>query len=252
MSQIKSKKRVADHGEVFTRAEEVNAMLDLVINAVSDNKDQSNTAEIGLGTTFLEPACGTGNFLVEILKRKLEQVERKTRELNANKARITTRLTNATVKNLTTAHQKYYEFHAIFALSTLYGIELLKDNLAACRQNLLDLFQQKYTALFPESYQPQCLAVAEFLLEQNILHGDALAMACCDSNNQPMPDQPLCFSQWAAIDFPRKWCLKREEYVYQTLVAQEGKADPYLFKAEYFPCYFLEIQNAKIVHSIQS
>ena len=63
-SQIKSKERVADHGEVFTNEREVNAMLDLV-------KDESFNVE----STFLEPACGDGNFLIAILDRKLRKVE---------------------------------------------------------------------------------------------------------------------------------------------------------------------------------
>lgn len=225
MPQIKSKKRVADHGEVFTRQEEVNAMLDLVSDRTLNR--------IGIEKTFLEPACGTGNFLLEILERKLTQVQ----EEKFRKSRPET--------------QKDYEFYAIVAISSLYGIELLKDNVKACRENLLSLFRQKYTALFPKSYQEECVAVAEFLLEQNILHGDALAMVYCDENNQPIRSQPLHFSQWAAVDFPRKWCLKRQEFVYQDLIFQDGKADPYLFEADYFPCYFLEIQNAtKIDYSI--
>lgn len=64
--QIKSKKRVADHGEVFTAEREVNAMLDLV-------KQETERVD----SRFLEPACGDGNFLAEILRRKLKEVRRK-------------------------------------------------------------------------------------------------------------------------------------------------------------------------------
>ena len=58
--QIKSKQRVADHGEVFTDEKEVGAMCDLVIEETQR-----------IDSRFLEPACGDGNFLIEILKRKL-------------------------------------------------------------------------------------------------------------------------------------------------------------------------------------
>ena len=61
--QVKSKERVAKHGEVFTNLREVNAMLDLI------QADQYTNPL----STWLEPACGTGNFLLEILKRKQER-----------------------------------------------------------------------------------------------------------------------------------------------------------------------------------
>ena len=83
--QIKSKQRVADHGEVFTREQEVNAMLDLV-------KDETLRIE----SRFLEPACGDGNFLIQILKRKLEIVE----------------------KNYRTS-QREYEFYAVLAVCSI-------------------------------------------------------------------------------------------------------------------------------------
>ena len=67
--QIKSKKRVVDHGEVFTAEREVNAMLDLV-------KQETERVD----SRFLEPACGDGNFLAEILRRKLKEVRRKYRK----------------------------------------------------------------------------------------------------------------------------------------------------------------------------
>ena len=104
--QIKSKQRVADHWEVFTREQEVNAMLDLV-------KDETLRIE----SRFLEPACGDGNFLIQILKRKLEIVE----------------------KNYRTS-QREYEFYAVLAICSIYGIEFLKDNVEACRKRLLSYF----------------------------------------------------------------------------------------------------------------
>ncbi|MFW0885015.1 DNA methyltransferase, partial [Candidatus Acidulodesulfobacterium sp. H_13] len=97
--QVKSKKRVADHGEVFTSEREVNAMLDLV---------KQETERID--SRFLEPACGTGNFLVEILRRKLE-----------------------VVKNRYKKSQSEYERYAVIAVSSIYGVDLLQDNVEEAR-----------------------------------------------------------------------------------------------------------------------
>ena len=106
-TQIKSKERVSAHGEVFTNPREVNAMLDLV---------KAETERID--SRFLEPACGDGNFLIEILRRKLAICE------NRVKAKQYTQL--------------QYEHDAIWAISSIYGIELLADNAAACRERLLN------------------------------------------------------------------------------------------------------------------
>ena len=97
--QIKSKDRVANHGEVFTNIREVNAMLDLV-------KDETHRID----SRFLEPACGTGNFLIEVLRRKLEVVESRYK-----KSKIE------------------FERYSILALSSIYGIDILEDNLKECK-----------------------------------------------------------------------------------------------------------------------
>ena len=106
MSLVKSRQRVADHGEVFTPAWLVTAMLDLV---------QDETERID--SRFLESACGSGNFLVQILQRKLAAVE-----LKYSKSDF---------------ERRHY---ALFGLMCVYGIELLPDNIVECRTNLLDIF----------------------------------------------------------------------------------------------------------------
>ena len=112
--QIVSKKRVVEHGEVYTNPREVNAMLDLV-------KQETTRIE----SRFLEPACGTGNFLVEILNRKLTVVaERYARS------------------------QLEYERYAVLAVSSIYGVDILLDNVEACRTRLFDIFNQQYSKLF--------------------------------------------------------------------------------------------------------
>ena len=106
--QVKSKQRVADHGEVFTPAWMVEAMLDLV-------KDETERID----SRFLEPACGTGNFLVQVLRRKLTAVELKYSKSDFER-------------------QNY----ALLALMCIYGIELLPDNIVECRANLIRIFAE--------------------------------------------------------------------------------------------------------------
>lgn len=206
--QIKSKQRVADHGEVFTREQEVNAMLDLI--EVRPLQDEA---------TYLEPACGDGNFLIQILKRKLEIVE----------------------KNYRTS-QREYEFYTVLAVCSIYGIELLKDNVKACRKRLLSYFILQYEQVFPKQTNPDCIAVVEFILSLNIVEGDALTM--CYSKS----DKPLHFSQWSPVSFPRKFSLKRHDFQYQYLVDNAGS--PYQSLQEFKSCYFLDIPNAKPIDKL--
>lgn len=202
-SQIKSKQRVADHGEVFTRPQEVNAMLDLV----KDETEKKDDAR------YLEPACGDGNFLIEILRRRLRHIEQRYQY-----------------------SQREYEFYAVFALAGLYGIDILEDNVFACRQRLLDYFDQQYQRLFPQ-HNPKVVEVAQFILSLNILHGNALTMKYVEQ------DEFLHFSQWSAVSFPRKWSLKRHDFRYTDLI--DYADEPYQSIQEYQSCYFLEIENAK-------
>src|ERR1700693_2199062 len=105
MNYVKSKQRVADHGEVFTPSWMVEAMLELV-------KDETERID----SRFLEPACGSGNFLVRILQRKLAAVELKFGKSDFEK-----------------------RHYALLALMCTYGIELLTDNIAECRANMLEI-----------------------------------------------------------------------------------------------------------------
>src|SRR5471030_2314318 len=138
MHLIKSRKRVADHGEVFTPRWLVEAMLDLV---------KGETERID--SRFLEPACGSGNFLVRILQRKLVAVELKFGKSDFERRHF-----------------------ALLALMCTYGIELLADNIAECRANLLEIL---VNFLSLEESDELCRA-ASYVLSQNIIHGDALKM----------------------------------------------------------------------------
>lgn len=146
MNLIKSKKRVADHGEVFTPPWLVEKMLDLV---------KGETERID--SRFLEPACGSGNFLVPVLQRKLASVE-----LKFGKSEF---------------EKRHY---ALLALMCTYGIELLEDNISECRANMLDIFAG-YLNL---DEADDLYSAAFFVLSLNLVHGDAMTMR--DMNSAPI------------------------------------------------------------------
>ena len=173
--QVKSKKRVADHGEVFTNDREVNAMLDLV---------KHETERID--SRFLEPACGTGNFLAEVLRRKLKVVDQ--------------RYGN---------NQMDWERYAVIAVSSIYGVDILEDNAKECRERLFNIFDDFYTALFKDKCKEECRRSIRFLFDRNILWGDAL-----DFTN-PSTKQPIVFSEWSAVNGSM---LKRRDYMFKFLV----------------------------------
>ncbi len=154
MSLIKSKKRVADHGEVFTPPWLVDRMLDMV-------KGESDRID----SRFLEPACGSGNFLVRILQRKLDTVEVKYGRFKFDK-----------------------HIYGLVALASCYGIELLADNIAECRATMLALFGE-YMSVTPDD---DAWHAALHMLSLNLIHGDALSMLAADGG-------PITFVEWGYI-----------------------------------------------------
>ena len=173
--QVKSKQRVTDHGEVFTNEREVNAMLDLV---------KQETERID--SRFLEPACGDGNFLAEVLRRKL-----------------------AVVDNRYSKSHIEWERYAVIAISSIYGVDILEDNAQECRKRLFKIFDEKYTSLFKDKCKNECRRSVKFLLSRNILWGDAL-----DFTN-PETKRPIIFSEWSAVNGSM---LKRRDYMFKFLV----------------------------------
>ena len=155
MSMIRSKKRVADHGEVFTPPWMVEAMLDVV-------KDETERID----ARFLEPACGSGNFLVQVLRRKLAVVDRKFGQSEFER-----------------------RHYALLGLMCTYGIELLPDNIEECRANLLEILAA-YLNL--DAGDELCRA-ASYVLSQNLVHGDALSMRTPDGK------QPITFAEWGYL-----------------------------------------------------
>lgn len=185
--QIKSRQRVADHGEVFTADREVNAMLDLV---------KAETERID--SRFLEPACGNGNFLVRILERKL-----------------------AVVTRLYAASSAQWELNALIALSSIYGIDILEDNVRECRERLLGVFMQARTEAFPQTNVSEpWVAVARYLLERNIIWGDALTLCTPDEHQDP-----IVFSEWSWVGQQ----VKRRDFTLDMLLKNQPMDEPNLF-----------------------
>lgn len=174
--QIKTKKRVSDHGEVFTAPAQVNAMLDLV-------KDQTERID----ARFLEPACGNGNFLAEILKRKLAVVGNKFKE-----------------------SQGEYELNAFIAIANIYGIDILFDNVLECRERLYKIFNIEYTKLFQDKCQDALRVSIQHLLSLNILWGDALSLRT--PNEEALP---ITFAEWTSVGND---LIKRRDYLLSFLL----------------------------------
>lgn len=176
--QVKSRKRVQEHGEVFTNEREVNAMLDMV-------KQETERIE----SRFLEPACGNGNFLAEVLRRKLAVVSQRYKK-----------------------NPDDYQRNAFVAVSSLYGVELLEDNAQECRDRLYGIVEaeakkaiKKPDALFLESIR--------YVLDKNILCGDALTLK--DAN-----DNPITFAEWSLVTGDK---VKRRDFLLSELL--DGNAD---------------------------
>ena len=179
-SQTKSKERVRDHGEVFTAEREVKAMCDLV-------KDETERID----SRFLEPACGDGNFLAEILTRKLEVVKRKYKKSSLD-----------------------YEKNSVLAISSVYGVDILIDNVLACRERLFELWYEEYKAICKKDCNDQTCEAVKFILSKNIVCGNALTLNTVDENGNET-DEPIVFSEWAFIT---GFQMQRQDYTFAHLL----------------------------------
>ena len=214
--QVVSKQRVAKHGEVFTNPREVNAMLDLV-KAETEN----------IFSRFLEPACGKGVFLAEVLHRKLK-----------------------IVKNRYGKRPIEYERYAVIAVSSIYGIELLKDNVEDCRQDMLDIFLAEYKEATGKDCSAECKQTVKFILRKNIIWGDALTLKRIDE-----PDKPIVFSKWSAIDANVKK-IQRHDFTFKQLLQdtnknqertlfEEPESDPWQPIKTFPPVNYLRLEDAE-------
>lgn len=172
--QIKSKQRVADHGEVFTNDREVNAMLDLV---------KQETERID--SRFLEPACGDGNFLAEVLRRKLRVVRARYGKSVAD-----------------------YEKYAFTAVASIYGVELLHDNAQACRERLFSIVQADYQGVCGGKPNERFLGAVRYVIGRNILCGNALSLKEVDADQRDT-GTPIVFSEWSMAVGDK---VKRRDY----------------------------------------
>lgn len=183
-AQVKSKQRVQEHGEVFTNEREVNAMLDMV-------KQETERIE----SRFLEPACGDGNFLAEVLRRKL-----------------------AVVASLYRKSPTEYMRYAFVAVASIYGVDILEDNARECRERLYGIVESESRVAIKGAVELLFLDAVRYVLEKNILCGDALTLKDASGD-------PITFAEWSVVTGDK---VKRRDYLLSELL--EGHAEqPSLF-----------------------
>ena len=185
--QVKSRERVTAHGEVNTAEREVNAMLDLV-------KQETERVD----SRFLEPACGDGNFVVEILRRKLAAAKRR-----------------ATPPKKKTPDPLEFEKQSVIAVASIYGVDLLIDNVIACRERLYDIWNEEYAAVCKKEVNDDCRAAVRFILSRNIVCGNALSLKTVDENGNDT-DEPIIFSEWAFVMGSK---MQRKDFRFDKLLA---------------------------------
>ena len=197
----KSRNRIRDHGEVFTPDFIVNDMLNLV---------KQETERID--SRFLESACGDGNFLIKILEKKLGIVENKYKK-----------------------NQFDYERNSLIAVSSIYGIELLDDNVEEAQKRLYNLFLKEYKRIYKNKINQSLLENVQYVLSKNIVQGDALTFK--DKNGKS-----IIFPEWSAINGTQ---IQRRDFQFGTL-AEFNPKQPTLFATR-------EVSDdGKVVYSPQS
>ena len=180
--QVKSASRVREHGEVLTARREVEAMLDLV-------KNESERID----SRFLEPACGDGNFLVAILERKLKTVSSKYRGKKAD-----------------------FEVQMISALGSIYGIDLLEDNVELAQERMFEIACNCYKESLKVNPDEDFKKIIKFVLKKNILQGDSLNGI-----------DKIVFTQWSLIGYQ----VQREEYSFSQMNQEAEIMNTPLFSA---------------------
>ncbi len=189
--QVKSKERVAEHGEVFTADREVKAMCDLVAQECER-----------IESRFLEPACGDGNFLAEILRRKL-----------------------ASVKRVYGKSAYDYEKNAVLAVTSLYGVDIMQDNVFACRERLFEIWNKEYTAVCKKEVNDEARMAVKYILSQNILCGNALSLMTVDENQEDT-ETPIIFPEWSFIT--NTPFVKRRDFRFDVLLKENDDEENYM------------------------
>jgi hypothetical protein len=172
--QIKDKSRVSNFGEVLTSKREVLDMLNLV-----------STETLRLDSRFLEPACGDGNFLIEVLNYKLKTLEKK---YSKNK----------------------YEFEkfSIQIFTSIYGIDILEDNIISARERLFNQYFDLYNKKFKSTVDMKFLECIKYILQLNIVHADALSLKEVKNNKF------IVFSEWSLVNDR----IKRRDFEFKNLI----------------------------------
>lgn len=193
--QVKSRQRVADHGEVFTADREVNAMLDLV-------KRETERVD----SRFLEPACGDGNFVAEILRRKLEAVKTQT---------VSPKRENS--------FPEEYKKQSIIAAASIYGVDLMMDNVLACRQRLFELWDRECAAVCKKEAGQDCRDTVRHILAHNIICGNTLSLKMADEDGKDT-DEPIVFSKWT---FGAGTQIQRKDYRFDNILTGDSTLDAF-------------------------
>jgi len=180
--QTKSKSRVRDHGEVFTPDFIIDDMLDLV-------KNEAERIE----SRFLEPACGDGNFLIKILERKLRVVKRVYKK-----------------------SQFDYERNSLIAVSSIYGVELLDDNVELARERLYNFFLDEYKKNYKKKINNEFLKSVRYVLSRNILQGNAITL-------KDKKENPIIFSEWSLVNGIK---IKRRDFKFVDLTEFDSNKLP--------------------------
>ena len=187
--QIKSKDRVKNYGECFTNEREVKAMLDMV-------KNESERID----SKVLEPACGNGNFVTEILKRKLKTVKK-----------------TSTPKGRKTVSLLDYERLSTLAIGCIYGIDIMIDNVVECRKRLYDIWFNTFKKDCKKEPDKDLCDAITFILTRNILCGNTLSMKQVNEKAQDI-DLPIIVSEWGFITGNQ---MQRKDYRYDVLVGDK-------------------------------
>ena len=173
--QVKNRDRVTKFAEVNTSEREVKNMLNLV-------SEETNR----LDARFLESACGDGNFLIEILNRKMEVL----------------------IKNFK-KNQYEFERNSIVVIGSLYGIDILNDNVVIARERLFKKYFEIYKDLFINKIDKKFVDSIKYIIEKNIVQGNSLTLKKVNIN------KPILLSQWSIIEDK----VKRREYSFANLVS---------------------------------
>jgi hypothetical protein len=216
-NQIKTKDRVVEYGEVYTSHREVSSMLDLV-----DHETKR------IESKFLEPACGNGNFLIEVLKRKVEVIRKRY-----------------------SSSQIDFEKYLFLVCSSVYGIDIQQDNVNECQERLLAFLAENYKKLFKKTYKPQLIKTLKFILSKNIICGDALTLKTYEND---LIGIPIKFTDWSIISGN---LVKRKDFIFSDLIERSSHREMPLFSdlddedeafipepvEEYAPVNFMSLGN---------